>query len=88
MARMVQPSVFRDVMQYKDSAGHRLPSDKGEWEVYRITVGLPSPPRECSECPPAEPEPAKVDCDAAVYHQEPMVWFLYCPRCGVRLPEA
>lgn len=73
----------RTVLEYYDVAGHRLKVKGGIEGVLQQHVY-----HNCPKCP-AEPEPAKVECDAPQYHDgSANKWYRYCPRCGVRLPEA
>ncbi len=75
MAR-VKATQARNVTQYKDEAGHRLPSRKGLW--WENFAGYYE--ADCPKCPP-EPEP---ECDAPGEHE---LEYRYCPSCGKRLRE-
>jgi len=79
MAR-VSATWYRVVSHYRDAAGHRLPSKKGDWERYWYDYEA-----DCPKCP--EPEP--VECDMAEYHEAGKVgkWYRFCPQCGKRLRE-
>lgn len=78
----VRATQMRLVYQYRDEAGHRLPSQK---ELWKNTWGMMA---DCPKCP--EPEP--VECGSG-WHQLPTSsWWAdstvnYCPQCGKRLRE-
>lgn len=78
MAR-VKATQMRFVYQYKDAAGHRLPSQKEVWKnAWAMLL-------DCPKCP----EPEAVECDMAECHEAGKVgkWYRFCPQCGKRLRE-
>jgi len=89
MAR-VRATQFRVVYQYRDEAGHRLPSEKGVW---RAIPSIENLLLDCPKCPEPEPEPEPepVECTSK-WHQLPTEsWWAdssinYCPQCGAALP--
>ena len=88
MAR-VRATQVRNVTQYKDEAGHRLPSRKGLW--WENFAGYYEA-ADCPKCPEPEPEPEPVECGSSWHRmsrddlQNSTV--NYCPQCGKRLREA
>lgn len=81
----VRATQVRVVIQYRDEAGHRLPSEKGGWkEILTTDILL----LDCPKCP--EPEPA--GCQSS-WHRLRLAdlqnsTVTYCPQCGKRLREA
>ena len=80
MAR-VRATQTRIICQYRDAAGHRLPSRKGMWDTM-----MPLMEADCPKCP--EPQPEPVECERPEYHDHHAEWARYCPSCGKRLLEA
>lgn len=76
----VRATEVRVVIQYRDAAGHRLPSRKGMWDTM-----MPLMEADCPKCP----EP--VECGSSWHRmsrddlQNSTV--NYCPQCGTRLRE-
>lgn len=81
MAR-VRAMQYRVVNQYRDEAGHRLPSRKGAWWPMRWDAMA-----DCPKCP--EPEP--VECGSRWHRMSrddlQNSSINYCPQCGQRLRE-
>lgn len=85
MAR-VKVAQTRIICQYRDEAGHRLPSKTTTWAEARAKITA-----NCPKCPEPEPEPVPVEC-GSVWHRMSRddlqnSSINYCPQCGKRLRE-
>lgn len=84
MAR-VRATQTRIICQYRDAAGHRLPSRKTTWKEARAKIEA-----DCPKCP--EPEPEVVECVLNCHDPERVREFMaygwnFCHQCGQPLRE-
>lgn len=81
MAR-VRATQTRIICQYRDAAGHRLPSRKTTWTGARAKIEA-----DCPKCPEPEPVECKSEWHELSIDNLRAHGVKFCDRCGKRLRE-